>query len=444
MTVFNRKASWLLLFGDVASFVAALWLTLSLRYVERVDRDVFVQHLVPFSVLFIVWVLVFFVWGLYDKGSRSLRWRLPETLMQAQLINAFIAAAFFYLIPWYGISPKTTLFLYLVVSLAIVLLWRVYGYYALAPRSKERAVILAEGEEAKELEREIRANGHYNIDIAGSIDMVQGRESVSRAIIGSGASLVVVDLYNDKVSLLLPTLYNLLMSKVRFMGIDKIYEDVFGRVPLSILSHSWFLENVSTTPKFVYDVFKRIMDVVLSSLLGIVSFLAYPFVYIAIKSDDGGPIFFSQERVGAGGRPIRIAKFRSMSVKDGVDVKNDSVSRVTRVGTFLRKTRIDELPQLWSVFKGDLSLIGPRPEVPALAERYEAVIPYYGMRHVIKPGLSGWAQIYHENHPHHGEAIDETREKLSYDLYYVKNRSLSLDINIALKTIKALLSRKGA
>ena len=118
--------------------------------------------------------------------------------------------------------------------------------------------------------------------------------------------------------------------------------------------------------------------------------------------------------------------------------------KITRVGKWLRLLRIDEFPQLWSVVRGDLSLVGPRPELPGLVKLYEKEIPYYNVRHLIKPGLSGWAQLYHENHPHHAPDASETKVKLSYDLYYIKNRSLILDLKIALKTIKLLISRKGA
>jgi lipopolysaccharide/colanic/teichoic acid biosynthesis glycosyltransferase len=127
----------------------------------------------------------------------------------------------------------------------------------------------------------------------------------------------------------------------------------------------------------------------------------------------------------------------------GESALNSSL-RVTKVGSFLRRTRIDELPQLWNVLRGDYSLIGPRPELPALVAAYSEKIPYYNARHLLKPGLSGWAQIYHREHPHHGIDIEETQNKLSYDLYYVKNRSLLLDLQIGLKTIRTILSRSGA
>jgi lipopolysaccharide/colanic/teichoic acid biosynthesis glycosyltransferase len=185
------------------------------------------------------------------------------------------------------------------------------------------------------------------------------------------------------------------------------------------------------------------MDIVVGILLGIITLVIYPFIWVLIKLDDGGPLFFTQKRVGKDDSEIKITKLRTMYVRENVDFENDSKSRVTRIGNFLRKSRIDEIPQIWCIIKGEQSLIGPRPELPALVKKYEQQISYYKVRHLIKPGLSGWAQIYHDNHPHHGIDVEQTKEKLSYDLYYVKNRSFLLDLKIALRTIAQLLSRKG-
>ena len=184
------------------------------------------------------------------------------------------------------------------------------------------------------------------------------------------------------------------------------------------------------------------MDVAVSLILGVVSIIFYPFVAAAIKIEDRGPIFFRQGRVGQNNKEIKVIKFRSMKVhndKDGVAID----PQPTRVGGFLRKTRIDELPQLWNVLRGDLSLVGPRPEIPALVKLYEKEIPYYNIRHLIKPGLSGWAQLYHNEPPKFAAGVSETKKKLSYDLFYIKNRSLLLDLKVALRTIKVLLSREG-
>jgi exopolysaccharide biosynthesis polyprenyl glycosylphosphotransferase len=441
---FNRRTPLVLLAGDAAIFVVSLWLTLFMRYFEKPTEAVFLSHLAPFSFLFVVWILVFFIFGLYEKQGMVFRSELPGTLFRCQLSNALIATAFFYFIPWYGISPKTTLFLYLFVSLCLILLWRMYGYFAIAPKSREKALVIGSGEEMRELVLEIKRSSHYNLDLVYVIDLdsFSGNNPL-RDIQLNEITLVVVDLYNDKVQAVLPHLYNLLFSQIRFISMDRLYEDVFDRVPLSLVKHNWFLENISTAPKLIYGVLKRMMDVILSFILGAVSLIAYPFVAIAIKLDDGGPLFIAQERVGERGELVKIYKFRSMT-KNEKDLSLGKDNRITKPGAFLRKSRIDELPQLWNVLKGDLSLIGPRPELPSGVRLYEKEIPYYGIRHLIKPGLSGWAQLYQDNHPHHSLAVEETKEKLSYDLFYIKNRSFFLDLNIALKTIKKLLSREGA
>jgi exopolysaccharide biosynthesis polyprenyl glycosylphosphotransferase len=442
MTILNKRAAWILLVGDVAVFIVSLWIMLLLRYAENPDKYTFLEHLAPFSVLFLVWLLVFFIFGLYDKQSVVFKSRIPALLTQAQIVNILIATAFFYFIPWYGITPKGNLFLYLFVSLCLILLWRIYGYFALVPRSREKAILVGKGKEMAELANELKHNRHYNIDVVDVVDLDKaGLDSFGLDTLT--ASLVVVDLYNEKVQSALPRLYNLLFSRIRFIEMDAMYENIFDRVPLSLVKHNWFLENVSTSPKVVYDTLKRVMDILVSFVLGVISVIFYPFVFLAIKLDDGGKIFIVQDRVGKNGKLVKIFKFRSMA-RNEVDLsKGIENNKITRIGGFLRKSRIDELPQLWNVFMGDLSLIGPRPELPSGVRLYEQEIPFYGIRHLIKPGLSGWAQIYHTNHPHHGEAVQETREKLSYDLYYIKNRSFLLDLNIALKTIRELVSRKG-
>jgi lipopolysaccharide/colanic/teichoic acid biosynthesis glycosyltransferase len=253
-------------------------------------------------------------------------------------------------------------------------------------------------------------------------------------------SIIVIDLEHDKVKSILPALYSLIFCKVRFVAMYKVYEDVFKRIPFSILQYNWFLENISTSPKKVYDAIKRLIDIILSFIGGVVSLVVYPFVFLAIALDDGGAFFIVQERIGREGKKIKIIKFRSMKTSDkGIWVKEED-ERITRVGKILRRLRIDELPQFWNVLLGDLSLIGPRPDIYDLGIRLDKEIPYYAVRNVIQPGLSGWAQVNQDLPP---QSVEETKLRLAYDLYYVKNRSFILDIRIILKTIRTLLSRGG-
>jgi lipopolysaccharide/colanic/teichoic acid biosynthesis glycosyltransferase len=214
-------------------------------------------------------------------------------------------------------------------------------------------------------------------------------------------------------------------------------------VPLTLINYEWILSNLSAS-RF-YDALKRPIDVIASAIIGTVSLVFYPLVMLAIKLEDGGDIFIKQERVGRFQKPIHIYKFRSMTGNDqgNYGAEGRSELRVTRVGRWLRVLRLDELPQLWNVFRGDLSIVGPRPELPALAQRYSECITYYNARYLVSPGLTGWAQMKHDRHPHHGADVEETRAKLSYDLYYLKNRSLLLDIFIMLQTLRILVTAKG-
>ena len=447
MTILSKKEALLLFVGDVFFFFFSLWLMLLVRYQTLPDRILFVEHLKAFSILFLVWVIVFFIAGLYEKHTVILKNKLPTTIFNAQIANSFIAVLFFYLIPYFGITPKTNLFIYLLISFVLMLSWRIYGHSIWGLRKKRKAILIGSGDEMKELLLEVNNNHKYGLHFVSSLDLdkmdgLDFQEEVLKLIYSEDIHVVAVDLKNEKVEPLLPNLYNLIFSKVRFIDMYKIYEDIFDRVPLSLVKYSWFLENVSASPKVAYDLLKRMMDVSIAFILGSISLIIYPIVALLVKLEDGGPIFISQERLGKNNQFIKLHKFRSMSINSkGQGVEKDP--QITKVGKFLRKTRIDELPQLWDVLGGGISLIGPRPEFLNLVKTYEQEIPYYNVRHLIKPGLSGWAQLYQRVPPKFGAGVQETKIKLSYDLYYIKNRSFMLDLKIALKTIKALLSRSG-
>ena len=445
MSALSRKTPFLLLIGDLAAFVLALVITVLIRYSSIDVPNAFSAHLVPFSFLFVIWVLVYFISGLYERQIVILRSALPQVLVQAQLVNIVIAALFFYFVPIAGITPKTNLIIYLVISLSFIVVWRLFLYRIFVPEKKEDAILIGSGKEMEELKREVNGNPHYKMRFVSSVDIeslesIDFRADVVDRVYRDGISIVVIDLDNDKVEAILPQLYNLLFSRVRFVDMHKVYEDVFDRVALSLLSHSWFLENISTYPKYVYDAAKRVMDIIIAFPLGLLSLVVYPLVYLAIKLDDGGPAFIIQERVGKDNKIIRIPKFRTMRTTDsGIWVKEHD-DRITRVGAFLRKSRIDELPQLFSVVRGDLSLVGPRPDIYDLGMKLSKEIPYYTVRNIIKPGLSGWAQTRQKLPP---QSLEETKMRLAYDFYYIKHRSLLIDLKIALQTVATLLSRAG-
>lgn len=447
MKISNRTETFALFIGDVVLLYLALFITLFIRYYtsEGFHLDIMLRlHLLPFTILFALFTLVFFIAGLYEKHTLFLQKQLPQLLSRALLVNILIAVAFFYFLPAFEIAPKANLFISLIVASLLLFGWRRLSLLRMMRAERERAVVVGTGEEMGRIMAELNGNPRYGIRCSFVLDTAlrMPAEEALRKVREERVNLVIVDLYDAKAQSLFPHLYTLLFQDIRFADMHDVYEEMFDRIPLSLVRYPWFLEHISST-RFTYDVLKRLMDMVVSLILGALSLALYPIVYMAIKLDDGGPLFVHQERVGRFNRLVRTIKFRTMTRDDAGQTLLKRDNRVTRVGRVLRRTRIDELPQLWNVLQGSMSLIGPRPELPALVEVYEREVPYYNTRHILKPGLSGWAQIYHKNPPKVHANSDETAIKLSYDLYYLKNRSFWLDVKIALKTIKVLLSRSG-
>lgn len=447
MRSLSKKEAIFLLSGDIFAFFLSLWMALFIRFSEIPSFSRLDLHLRPFSILFLVWILVFYVAGLYEKHTLILKSKLPNIIFNAQVVNSVFAIVFFYIVPFFGITPKTILFIYLIVSFIFLISWRLNSHLFLGKVDKQQALLVGSGEELKELLHEVNDNNIYDFYFVSSVDVdnlssFDIQEDIIRQVYSNNIKTIAIDFSHESVGPLLPHLYNLIFSRVRFIDSHKIYEEIFDRIPLSLVTYSWFLENISVSPKFTYDFLKRVMDVTLALVLGVLSLVFYPFVYFAIKLDDHGKIFIAQERVGKDGKTFRLYKFRTYMYDEG-NIHGREENKITKVGKFLRKSRIDELPQLWNILIGDISLIGPRPELPSGVAIYDKEVPYYNIRHLIKPGLSGWAQIHQENHPHHGAEVNLTKEKLAYDIYYIKNRSFWLDIKIALQTIKTLLSRSG-
>jgi exopolysaccharide biosynthesis polyprenyl glycosylphosphotransferase len=444
----NRLEAFILFIGDIVILYVSLWVTLLIRNLRLPDAGQWAQHLSAFAILFAVWLLAFFIAGLYEKHTTVFQKRLPHIILNTQIVNSIIAILFFYFIPYFGITPKTTLFIYLVISFLAIIGWRRFGFRFLLNRVQYPAILIGSGVEMHELLREVNGNPRYGLHFVSSLDLsdVDGldfKKEIVERVYAEHITTIVIDARHGKTDAILPTLYNLIFSGVRFIDMHKVYEDIFDRIPLSLVQYGWFLENISITRKFTYEFLKRLMDILIALPLFVLSLVLLPFVALAIALEDGGPLFIIQERVGRNNKIIRIIKFRTMTGSDRGDEVLKSRYTVTKAGAFLRKTRIDELPQLWNVLRGDLSLIGPRPELPALVKHYEEEVPFYNVRHLTTPGLSGWGQINDYDVPRQGVDIEKTRRKLSYDLYYIKNRSFFLDLKIALKTLKTLLSRAG-
>ena len=447
----------LLILGDIFFFIVALWLTLFVRYLSFPSFELFTNHLGPFLILSAVWLFVFYIAGLYDKQTVLFKSLMFSRILNTQIVNGMLAALLFFIIP-FGIAPKTNLVIYLFISVAIFTWWRMYLYNYISPKIMHRAIILANGDEAVELVDEINNNDRYNYSFLRIIDektatKSEGFETKLLQLIDRDKIGIIVANPNDKyISGVLPKLFDLsfLRFKLTFLDFYKVYEDTFDRVPLSALSYEWFITNVSQSKSLVYDGVKRVIDIVGSIILGLILIILLPFIYIAMRFEGKGNLFITQERIGQFNRPVIVYKIRTMTQNRSAsatwtneDAKEGNT--VTRVGEILRKLSIDELPQVWNILKGEMSLIGPRNDIKGLGERLAKEIPYYNIRNFVKPGVTGWAQT-HQHYMGNNispQSIEETKLRLSYDLYYVKNRSLLLDVDIALRTMKTLLSRFG-
>lgn len=440
----------LLILGDAVCFGAALWITLTVRYAALPTEPLLEAHVGPFMILTGVWIFIFYTAGLYDKHTVFLKKVLASRIVNTQVANIIIAALLFLIIP-FGIAPKTNLVIYLVISIILITTWRLVIFNYFSPKNTHKAILIADGAEAVDLVDEINNNDRYNYSFVRIIDEETAlttpdfAEKLTALIHDEGVSIVVANPRGEHIERILPQLFDLAFGTFEFTFLDfyRVYEDMFDRVPFSALRYDWFVTHVSQSKSLIYDISKRTIDVVGALILLLPCVIIFPAVVLAIKLQDRGPVFYRTERVGQYNRPIEIIKFRSMTGMDAGTAALATAHTVTPLGRILRKTRIDELPQLINVLRGDLSFVGPRPEMPTLASVYAREIPYYNARHFIKPGLSGWAQINDYDAPRWGVDIERTKSKLSYDLFYLRHRSFLLDLQITIKTLATLVMRTG-
>ncbi len=451
MTLRDKKPSVVLFLGDLTCLIVALWLSLFLRHLSLPSNQLFLEHLSPFIIIFILWIFVFFIAGLYEKRAFYLSSKLSETLLNVQAVNSILAVIFFYFTSYKEINPKTILFIYVFTATAFIFLWRFYGTRFTLPSKKDNFILISGGDDAKILIKETSENAHYGLNLSKNIDPEKTPVNevfsiIVNIIAKEKISIVIIDFKDNRLEPLFSKIHNLALDyNFQCMGIENLYENIFERVPLSYVKDHWFADYPSTNPRLIYDTLKRLMDIIISITLAIPSMIIFPFVFIAIKLEDGGPIFIKQERLGKENKSVFVHKLRTMKESDRGVWQGESKNEVTRVGSFLRITSFDELPQLWNVIKGEMSLVGPRNDIIGIAEKLETSIPFHFLRYMVKPGITGWAQTHQIYAPGkiNPQSIEDSKMRFAYDLYYIKNRSFFLDLNIALKTIKVLLSRTG-
>lgn len=425
-----RLKQILLVLGDVATLYIALFTTLFIRYGVTWEGAETQSHFQPFSILFAVWILVFYINGLYEIGRMKNTTTFLKNLGAATFVAATISVAFFYFITVYGITPKTNLFIFLVFAFVFMYLWRTFYNNALGQHLPVTSVaFFRQSKVTEEIAREITENPQLGYRVVHDVE---------------NADLIVVPPQAGNGTHV-TTLYRYALAGVEITDTISFYELVFGKLPIAELEEAWFLKSLANRHT-IYDFFRTPVEILMALVIVLITAPLMALIAIAIKLTSRGPVIFKQVRTGEFGKEFTLYKFRSMianaadgSAEGGTGAvwKTENDPRFTRVGRIIERTHVDELPQLWNILKGDASFVGPRPERPAFVTELKEKIPYYELRHLVRPGIAGWAQLQYK----YGSSVEDAYKKLEYDLYYLKNRSFLLDFSIILKTVKLFFVR---
>ena len=436
----------------VAAVVSAAWVRLgdeALFTVDEWPKWLLIAAVTQFCLYYA---------DMYDTRIIGDRRLLFVRAMYALGGTSFVLAVIYY---WFqdlvvGRGVATLAALSLVTT---VLGWRIAFEWAnrhVAPR--ERLLLVGTTKGAVDLARELYERSDLGVEIVGFIDpdptrlgaavlnpgVVGTVEDIPTLVRAMSVDRVVVSLADARGSLPMDKLLEMRLDGVTFDHMATVYEEYTGKIAVENLRPSWLIFSSGFRKGRLLLASKRVLDLA-SAIIGVI--LALPLLILtalAVRLDSPGPILYRQQRVGQHGRLFNLFKFRSMrqdaEAKTGAVWCAEGDPRITRVGRFIRLTRLDEIPQLWNVLRGDMSLVGPRPERPEFVESLARDIPFYGQRHTVKPGLTGWAQVSYS----YAGSVDGTMEKLQYDLFYIKNLSLPLDLFIMFCTAKIVLLGKGA
>jgi sugar transferase (PEP-CTERM system associated) len=456
MQVFNRyvstrgltvfAAELLLISGSVA-------LAAGLQGSDRL-----VESLWKVGLVTLVCQLCLYYNDFYDLTLVQSNRELIVRLLQAVGAASILLAALYFAIPALVIGDGifvSALFVFVVGILG----WRLlFNSITRSLNLEERILVVGTGEAARKVTRQILDQKDFAYRVIGFIDDDPrriGERIVNPGVIGIPADIprlvaehqvhrIVVGLADRRGKFPIDELLQAKLSGVRVEDATTTYERITGKILIDDLRPSWLIFSDGFRVSRLTRWMKRGIDLTLSIALGVVAVPAMVLTAVAIALESGLPVLYCQERVGENGRTFTLCKFRSMRTdaeEGGQPVwAKDGDDRVTRVGRVIRANRLDELPQLWNVLKGDMSFVGPRPERPFFVAELSQAIPFYQQRHVVKPGITGWAQVKYR----YGSSIEDATEKLRYDLYYVKHLSIFFDLTIVFDTVKVVLFRKGA
>jgi len=428
-----------------------------IRLPELSFRD-FSEYIFRAVIIALIFQLFLHLRDVYDFNQTQNFARFLAHLAQAIIFASFTLTFIFYLFPelrvWRGIFALALILISIFLAVWHTLLRLYFGIRT--PRTN--LLILGTGRLARELVSEVLRRPHLGFGIAGFVDddpELVGKSIVNPQVLGLCAELlalvpkhkinrVVVELQDRRGRMPMEELLHLKTQGIAIEDATSFYERVTGKIAIENLKPSWMIFNSGFDVSKAMMFEKRLFSILVSGGLLIVLSPIVLLLMVLIKLDSRGPIFFRQERVGQDGKPFILWKFRSMQAdaeKDTGPVWSEpGDARVTRVGKLLRRTRLDEVPQLFNVLRGDMCMVGPRPERPHFVKELATMIPFYHLRHSVKPGVTGWAQINYE----YGNSVRDAVEKLQYDLFYIKHMSWLLDSIIILETIKTVLVRRGS
>ncbi|MBU0624740.1 sugar transferase [Patescibacteria group bacterium] len=445
----------ILLLGDLITMYMALILALIARHGFSSALENIPSHIVPFTLLFLAWLVVLYINDFYSRRRLRVDLAFIRSVFNATLANLGIAVAFFYLIgPTIGITPKTNLFLVTAFSVGLFILWRrVISGMLVSDRGRKSVLFLEPDQLGETLihqmfadtampyrtEGVVRVSGD-TMNLPTGLVVHSELHEAERVIGDRGIETVVVggasfgDLHRQ--------LYRLTLSGAVVVDTATFWEDLNREIPIFVIDTAWLVRNFGDMHKRQFEIVKRTRDFVCALILGTVLSGVLILTAIAVKISSSGSVFYRQIRVGKDGRHFTLVKFRTMredAEKNGPQWSVKGDQRVTKIGRFLRHTHLDELPQLWNIIKGDMSFVGPRPERPEFVGQLEERVPYYSLRHLVRPGVSGWAQINYS----YGASVQDSAKKLAYDLYYIKHRGHLLDVKIGLKTLAMVFRGEG-
>jgi sugar transferase (PEP-CTERM system associated) len=399
----------------------------------------------------ILTLLLSYYFDLYEPQRISGNWEIYFRLLLVLSVLSFFLGALVYLFPEMDMGHHVLVSSVSVLVIALVTWRRAYEWLIRLPMFRERVYVLGSGPRASSIAETLRTRRDVGMEVItgecegifnGQVDRFAAELRAYR-MARPPVDRVVVAMEDRRGSMPVRELLALRLRGVVIEDSSSIIERLTGKVPLDGLNPSSLIFTEGFNVRAPLQIARRLFSIAVSFAGLSICLPFFPFIALAVRLSSPGPIFFRQTRVGRGGRPFTVIKFRTMgqNAEDKGAVwatKNDP--RVTSLGRFMRKTRLDEIPQLWNVLRGDMAFVGPRPERPEFVQWLTNEIPYYDLRHIIRPGITGWAQVRYQ----YGASLEETKQKLEYDLYYVKHLSLGLDLLIMFETVKTIILRRGA